>query len=203
MVVDAGRRAHQLMRALEHQQRAAGGRAARQRALQPQPRHVAGGQQAPLDLVELDVPAADERGHAVGDQDPHPIRHIVDLDLFDEAVDDNDPQGAMIVQLLRRHRDPYEDIAGTRIGLFQRIGELIDLGDGDTVPLDGLGERARLALELGKSPVDHEAPDDEAQTRRPGRSLQPRTARQLQATRRARCRRSQSLRRHLARRYRL
>ena len=80
------------------------------------------------------------------------IRHIVDLHLFDEAIDDNDPQDAAIVQLLRRHRDPYEDIAGARVGLFQRIGEFIDLGDGDTLSLDGGNERACLTVELGESP---------------------------------------------------
>jgi hypothetical protein len=82
------------------------------------------------------VPAADKRGHPVSDKGSLALRHIVDLHPFDETVDDDDLHVAAIDQGLLRHRNPDENIAGARIGLLQRIGEFIDPGDRDPLPLD-------------------------------------------------------------------
>jgi hypothetical protein len=68
----------------------------------------------------------------------------------------------VIVQLLGRNGDPDQDVAGACIGLFQRIGELIDLGDGDTMSFEGPGKRFGFAFEFGEGSLDQDTADDEA-----------------------------------------
>ncbi len=108
------------------------------------------------------MPAADQRGHAGRDQWPCTVRYIVDLDALNEAIDDDDPDGAVIVQFLWRYCHPHKDVTGTRVSLFQRVGELVDLLDADTVLLDGSNKSTCLELELGKGSLDHDAPGGEA-----------------------------------------
>ena len=105
----------------------------------------------------------------------------------------------MIVQLLLRDCDPHQNIAGARIGLLHRVGEFIDASNGNAMPLDGVNEGARLAVEFRKGLLDRDAPDDEAQLLRSGRCLQRLGARNLRRRRRAWRSRAQSFRRHLAR----
>ena len=122
-IVQRKRTRHELLLGLDHQQHAAGLIAARDRALELDPGHVAGDQQRPLDLGELDAPLAD-RGREFAPPAPSaPVRRRLERDPFDEAVDDGELQRAAVDQPLRGHDDPGQDGALIGIEMLQPSGD--------------------------------------------------------------------------------
>jgi len=108
------------------------------------PWHIAGDQHSPLQLIELDGALSDQRRYPGSHHGAHLLRHFVGLQFLNESVDDDYSQGAAIFELLLRHGDSHENIAGLRVGLLKLIREREDFGDGDSFSFDGLLKGARF-----------------------------------------------------------
>src|SRR5690348_12647667 len=119
------------MLAIKQQPDAAFTTAAHQRALQLQSGNVAGDQKRPLEFGKPEVPLADQANHAIGYDGADPFGKRADVDPFDEAVDDDEMQRAMVDQVLWRHDDPREHKAGISVDPFQLGRRRIDLLDAE------------------------------------------------------------------------
>lgn len=170
---------------------------AAQRLVEPVVHADAAAQQAPLDLGERQARHPDEAGHPVSDHGTDPFGNAGNVDGLDLAIDHHQADRAAVAQMLRRHDDTDQDIAGAGIGLLERAGRGIDLRDADPPPLDARQQAPGRVHELREDALYGDAPDLDVQPLGPGRRANLRRPRQGDAAARAARGRTQGVGRDL------
>jgi hypothetical protein len=137
--------------------------AARQRALEPQSGNVASDQKRALEFGKPQMPLANQADQAIG----HDVADLVgergDVDRFDEAVDDDEMQRAMVDQVLWRHDDAREQKTGFGIDPFQLWGRRIDLLYAERLMPQPADDDFGRRRELGERALELDVADQDAQ----------------------------------------
>src|SRR5205814_4323429 len=106
--------------------------AVRQGALQLEAGHISGKEQAAFDVAERDMAAAGQDVGAACHEGAGSLRHAGHIDLLDEAVDNDQPEGAAIDKFLWRHDNAGEHVSGFNVYLFDRPCQSVDLLESET-----------------------------------------------------------------------
>ncbi len=100
-----------------------------------------------------------------------PFGHGADIHLFDEAIDDDQPGGLAIRQVLGRHGDPRERIAPALIGGLDLRRQGVELRHADLDPADRRRQGALIGRQRGQAAFHLDDRRSEAKVLGSGRRL--------------------------------